>query len=417
MQYNISFIQQINRILTRCIMYFIVFATVLIIYDKGLEKIYLLAGIPFILICFFIIERYIYNAIPYLLLHGLFFAFPFIFPFPSKVYILLYCGLLVMECHHAQYVWKHNADKPYDSAPWEFYLLISVVCLVAKAYHYEDIVTIIFYGGILLFLLHFIQLYVEGLRGVLIKSQKATSVPTKKMILFSSMMVLFILVIFITSCLLSKGYHIDTYMEDFGKWLGELLLAILKWMLYIITLIKAYFAKNRDDTAIEAQQKEYEQAFSGIYNDVAQPTVIAHIIYGILAIFVYGVIIYLLYQAFRYFYSIYERRYVTDADITTKLDSARDTQKLLKTKPAWISRLKENLSQDNRFKIRNLYRLYVKKHKAYNHRICNTPKDIEKKIFELYDEDMSELTTLYEKARYSNQEITNEDIEKGGNLS
>ena len=34
----------------------------------------------------------------------------------------------------------------------------------------------------------------------------------------------------------------------------------------------------------------------------------------------------------------------------------------------------------------------------------------------MYDEDISELTEVYEKARYSNEDITYEDVQKGGIL-
>lgn len=416
MQYNISLIQQLNRLLTRCIMYFILFATVLIIYDKGLTKVYLLAGIPLVLVCFFLIERYIYQGIPYLLLHGIFFIPAILLPFPSKVYSILYCILLVIECYHGQYVWKHNMDTPYSSAPWEFYLFITIICLIAKAYHYEQIVNIIFYCGILLLILHFIQLYIEGLRGVLIKAQNATSVPTKKMILFSAMMVSFILVVFCISCLLSRNYDLDAFVTNLGKWLGEVLLAAIKWFLYIITLLRAYFARNRKSDNLEEQQDAYRDAFSDLTNDVSNPSMIADIIYGFFAVLVYGFMIYLLYQGFKRIYATYVRRYVTDADIITTLSPSKDVTKPKKNETTLMEKLKQNIKQDNRMKLRRIYRLFIRRHKEYYHRKNNTPQEIAKKIQEIYSEDISEITTLYEKARYSNHDISIEDVQKGGNL-
>lgn len=416
MQYNISLIQQLNRLLTRCIMYFILFSTVLIVYAKGLGKLYLLAGIPLVLVCFFLIERYIYQGIPYLLLHGIFFIPAILIPFPSRVYTILYCILLVIECYHGQYVWKNNMDMPYNSAPWEFYLFISVICLIAKAYHYEQIVNIVFYCGILLLVLHFIQLYIEGLRGVLTKAQNATSVPTKKMLLFSAMMVSFILTIFCITSLFSRGLDIDIYISQFGKWLGKVLLAIIKWFLYIITLLRAYFARNRKSDNLEEQQDAYRNAFSDLTNEVSDPSIIANIIYGIFAVLVYGFFIYLLYQGFKRIYNTYVIRYVTDADMITTLSPSKDMTKPKKEEITLMEKLRQNIRRDNRMKLRHIYRIFVRRHKEYYHRRNNTPQDIAKEIHEIYDEDISEITALYEKARYSNHDISNEEVLKGGNL-
>lgn len=416
MHYNITLIQQFNRILTRSIMYFIIFATVLIIYDQGITKPVCLLGIPVVLICFFFIERYVYHAIPYLLLHGIFFVPAILIPFPTNIYNYLYGMLLICEFFHAEYVWKHNSEKPYTSAPWEFYLLMTILCLIAKAYHYDDVVNIIFYCGILLLILHFIQFYIEGIRIILVKSRNATSVPTDKMIITSAILISFVLVVFLISSLCMKGLDLDSYVAAFGKWLGKLLLAVIKWILYIVTLIRAFFAKNRKVENLEEQKNAYENAFSDVQNGISDPSLLAKIIYGMLSIFVYGIIIYLIYQGFKQLYYIYLKRYATDQDVVTTLSHPRERVRVSKDEVTIIQKIKQRIQLDNRMKLRQIYKLSIRRHKEYHHRKSNTPKDIAKRIDQLYDEDISEITSLYEKARYSNNDISDEDVQKGGNL-
>lgn len=416
MQYNISAIQQVNRFLTHCIMYFIIFATVLILYDNGNLKFYRLIGIPAILIFYFFIERYIFNGFLYLLLHGIVLIPVLLIPFPSKAYTLLYCILIVVECIHGEYIWKHNMDAVYGGAPWEFYLFAAFISLVAKAYHYDRITDIVFYCGILLLILHFIQLYMEGLRTVLQKSGHATSLPAKKMIFFSSLMVSFIILVFLISCIYSQKYDIDSSVAIFGKWLGTVILAIIKWILYLFTLIRAYFAKNRQLQNLAQRQGDYQNTFGAVADSLTNPTLIEHIIYGILAICVYALILYILYRIFKSIYKTYSKRYITDSDTITPITPQKEQAKKIRHPKNRISHLRENLSGDNRIKLRNIYRLFIRRHKKYEHKSSNTVTDIQNDIKELYSEDISQLSALYEKARYSSHAITNEDVQKGGSL-
>lgn len=397
-------------------MYFVIFATVLIIYEKDITKPVFLLGIPMVLICFFIIERYVYHAFFYVLLHGIFIIPVILVPFPTRTYMVLYIILLIGEYFHAESVWKHNTEKTYSTAPWEFYLFMVLIYITAKAYHYENLVNILFYCGILLLLLHFIQFYIEGIHIHLTKSQNATSVPAGKIIVSSSMMIGFVLIVFCISCLCTKGMNLDAYIYSFGKWLGELFVAVIKWLLYIATLIHAYFARNRKTEVLKDRQQDYENTFSELWENMSASSLLAKIIYGSLSIVVYGIIIYFLYQGVKQLYDIYIKRYAKDDDVITFISPPKEVKQTIKNNTPLPDRIKNAFQWDNRKKLRYIYRLLIHRHKEYIHRKSNTPRDIAIKINELYDKDISELTGLYEKARYSNEIITNEDVQKGGTL-
>lgn len=415
MHYNITIIKQITRMFTVGIIYFIIFSTVLILYNKKIEAAYCLLGIPLILICFHIIQRYVYHTFLYIILHGLFFIPALLLPFPTKYYTYLYVFMLIAECLHAVYIWKHNVDKPYNDIPWEMFFALEVIYLIASANQYTSIVNIIFYCGILLLMLHFIRHYIEGLNTVIIKSQNATSVPTKQMIFTSGFFVGFTVFIFFLFSLTIPALHADRYFYRGMEFLGKVLLLFIKGILYLGTLIRAYFAKDRhmDESA---NKDAFQNALNDITNDVSDPSLLAKIIIGIFTVFVYALLIYLLYQGFLYIYRIFLRRYAKDSDVITTLHKTADINREKEDKTTFIRKVRKALFPDNREKLRQIYKINISHRKEYVHQKSNTPRDISNQIYDIYNEDITELTALYEKARYSNEEITSKDVQKGGIL-
>lgn len=395
--------------ITKCTIYLVLFITTLLIYLNEIPKPLFLLGIPLVLLCFFVIERYVYNGFLYLLLHLLFYIPAIFVPFPTNIYKVLYVILLLMECSHAGYIWRHNSDPPYTEVPWFSFLLLVVVGIGARVAKNELILNIVFYAGILLLILHFVQYYLEGVRFTLIKAQNATSVPTRKMVVTSAILLSFVMVVFLFSSILIKGFNIDYYAGNVLSFLWKTLLAIIKWLLYIGTLIKAYFARNRELENLDKQKTAYEQAFQKVLEEISNPSVLAKIIQFALAIFVYYILIRLIYKMFKHIYKIYLNRYAKDSDIVTELSKYTDTVKKVQG-PTILQRVKERFSNDNRLKLRQLYKFYINRHKEYFHKKSNTPMDIAASINELYNEDISEATNLYTKARYSSYDITQEDV-------
>lgn len=73
MKYNLTLFKNTGRLLTAAITYLIAFSTVLTIYEKAVVEPAFLLGIPFILVCYLVIEQYCYHPLLYIFLHGLFF--------------------------------------------------------------------------------------------------------------------------------------------------------------------------------------------------------------------------------------------------------------------------------------------------------------------------------------------------------
>ncbi len=416
MQYNITILKQITRMLTVGILYFILFSTTLILYGDGLAAPQWLLGIPIILIAYFFIERYIYNRYLYFILHGSLLIPVLLIPFPAGIYTCLYISMLVLEGYHAIYIWKHNMEKPYNDVPWEIFLLLEIIYFIAAGYQYSKIVTIIFYCGILLLILHFVRYFLEGFHQLLAKSQNATSVPTRKMVFTSAILLSFVMLVFLLSALGIRSLNVDHAFYEFGKLLGNFFLTILKGILYIITLIRAYFAKDRHMEELGERKNRYEESLQELLGTASDPSLLARILNGILAIMVYAFLIYLIYRGFRYMYQIFLKRYTKDTDIVTTLNKPKDIIKERKDETTFIQKVYRRLTMDNREKLRQIYKVAISRHKEYHHKKSNTSTDIAMQIKALYEEDLTELTALYKKARYSNEEITSEDVKKGGIL-
>ncbi len=71
-------------------------------------------------------------------------------------------------------------------------------------------------------------------------------------------------------------------------------------------------------------------------------------------------------------------------------------------------------NMSNRKKIRKIYKKLVKYYKTKKILVCNfnTPIEIESNIRESLEKNISEATVIYEKARYSDEECSNEDVAK-----
>lgn len=415
MHYNITLWKQICRILTRCILYFILFSAILLIYQNKITYPYCMIGIPVILTGYALIERYVYHFLLYFILHGAFLIPVFLIPFPETNYRYLYLACVLIEWFHAGYIWRHNNEKPYENAPFEIYLILILACIIAKAYHIPQLVNIISISGIFLLVLHFLQFYLEGVHITLVKAEHATSFPTRKMLITSTIFITFLIVVFLLLAFSIQGIDMDSYFLSVGQKIGNWILALIKWILYIGTIIHAFFARNRHIDS-DKQRQDYLNALNQALSDSATPGLLAKIINILFTVFVYAIFIYMIYRFFSMICRLYLKRYATDSDFIVSLSGSNQNITDAKEETTLLTRIKKRLKLDNVMKIRQLYKYKIKHYKEYTHKSSHTATDTKEQIAILYEDDISELTSLYEKARYSNQEVTDEDVKKGETL-
>lgn len=411
MKYNISIAKDISNLCNTCLSYIILFITVLTIYEDGIPTPLWLLGIPFILICYQFIQNYCFHPILYILLHGIFWVPVYMIPFSYVEYRYLFFTLLFFEGANAIQIWRTNASKPYDEVPWQLLLCVSIIYAVANAYHLNQFALLTYYLGLAVLLLHFIRLFITGLTKLMTKSEQATSMPAKKIILTDALIFTFFLILLIVLVIWVQHSNVDQFFAALGQLLVKVIRFIIRTISYIATIISALFAKNRKMQAEEAQEN-----VAAAWEELQEPSLLAKILDGIIMIAVIFILVYFVYRIIVALIKIFTKRYTQDTDIVVHLSKPREITKLPRENASLLQRVQELFKNDNASKIRRGYRLKVTSYKPAIFKSNDTPTDIATRIYDTYNEDVEELTEVYKKARYSNEEITFDDVQKGGLL-
>ena len=408
MKHNLTIYKDISRLYTVTLVYVLIFITFLTIYEGSIVAPYFLFGIPIILGCFQCIQRYCYHPVLYLILHGVCYIPLWFIPFPTKCYWYLYLFLLIYETIHALTIWKFNVEKPYTEAPWHLFLFVAILYLVAIADHRTELANVVYYIGLILLLLHFIRYFLNGASNLVSQSQHATTMPTKKIMLTNLTILTFLLIVFLFVTLLTHTFQLDHLIYTIGDFLLSVFAVIIQLAIYIITILRAIFATNRKKDTLTEEASNLEEAFY----EIAEPSLLAKIISGVIEIAVILFLVYCLYKVFVSLVKMMLHRYAKDSDIILTLNQRKEKQAHKQEKERILQRITNFFDSDNRSKVRRLYRLKIQNFKDYSINKNDTPTDIANDISKLYDEDIHTLTTIYEKARYSEEDITTNDLEK-----
>lgn len=413
MKHNLTIYKDLSRLMTVALVYLLTFITILTIYEKQIAAPGYLLGIPAILLCYLIIQRYCYHAFLYILLHGIFYIPILLISFPNKWYTFLYITMLIIENMHAIHIWIHNTDQPYTEVPWYLFFFVAILYITALGFHQIQLANYVYYIGLALLVLHFVRYFIYGIGCLFSQSEHTTTMPTKKIMLTNSVLFGFLLLAFLILTFFARLFEIDQLLYTIGDFLIKLFQAIIRLILYFAAVLRLLLSS---DNNTEVPLKEKEELTQAIQKLPPEPSLFAKVLTTIIELAVIIFAIYLLYRIIAYFISLLFTRYATDSDIIVSLTQKKETAKDKKADTSVLSRLKSYFDNSNAAKIRRAYRLKINSYTEPVHEKNDTPKDIANKILTVYDEDISELTQVYEKARYSEEEITYEDVQKGGIL-
>lgn len=413
MKHNLTIYKDLSRLMTVSLVYLLIFITVLTIYENQVTAPWYLLGIPLILFCNLIIQRYCFQPVFYIILHGIFYIPVLLLPFPNKWYTCLYIVMLVLEDIHAIHIWKHNTDLPYDEAPWYLFFFVAILYIAAIGFRQEHLANCIYFIGLALLLLHFIRFFIHGISNLFYQAEHTTTMPTKKIMLTNSILFGFLSLSFLLLAFFARLFELDRFIYTLGDIIVKLFQIIVKIILYVVAFLRLLFAS---DTSGQNTSEEKEQLAEAIRELPPESSLFVEILNFIIELAVIAFVIYALYQIISHIIRLFLSRYVTDSDIIISLTAKKETVTAKKANETLISRLKSYLDNSNASKIRRAYRLKIHHFDKAMIEKNDTPTDIANKVFRVYDEDIRELTEVYEKARYSKEEITYEDVKKGGIL-
>ncbi len=268
-------------------------------------------------------------------------------------------------------------------------------------------------SGIVYILCHFLRLYLDRFILISMNRKDNASALNRSFRMNSSFIFIFILcfILFIL------GINLILDNKNFN-FIGTFLKYILSIFFGFFSLFKGEDAIQELESVTTAIQETGNSTTTKPSNPEELPVdmssnPIGDTIYNVLQVVVYvGIVIAILYVLYKFFKSYMYRNRETDDIIETVETNDRTDAKITSDKKVF------KLFLDNREKVRKIYKNTITNRLKHNRRIkirrSNTPIEIHSAIVKDTDcspSDLKILTDVYEKARYSNQDITTEDVE------
>ncbi|MCM1178824.1 MAG: hypothetical protein NC347_01105 [Clostridium sp.] len=408
MKHNLTLYKQISRIATFSLTYLLIFLIVLTIYAGGVKAPWYLIGIPLVLIVMALYERYCFNLFVYIILHALLLIPVFLIPVPSPFYRYLYVALIVFETLRNIHVWTAGGIPPYRDVPLLLFAFILLSYIISEACHQVLLTRASYYIGLGIVSLHFVRYFITGLEKLLSRPGNTTSLPTKKIMLTNSSLLGIFLLIFILICLFFHLFELDFLLQDLGDFLLRMIRFLLHAVMYVTALLRALTAKN---TEIPPEEPiEQKEDFYQSLNEMIEPSLLSEIMTGVLKVLVFAFLLYILYRVLSDFIKTYMNRYVEDADVVLTLETREERISIRTDSVSFKDKVKAYFDQSPSAQVRRAYRTKIRQYKQLKHKKSDTSTELEHQIAALYNEDICDLTDIYQKARYSIEEITSNDL-------
>lgn len=411
-KHNLTIYKNISRACTIGLSYLLVFITVLTIYEQQITQPHFLIGIPVLLVSYLLIERYCFQAVLYFLLHGIFLVPILWIPYPNMCYKILYILFFFFEFSHACYIWRTGSDPAYNELPWFLFLFVAVLYIAGRMLHQNTFADYVYYIGLALILLHFVRYFIYGSTLMFQEAERTTSMPTRKIMLTNFALLGMLLLGFLLLGITIRFLHLDQFLFTIGDVLVTLFCVFIRFLLYLIALLRMFLSSDKAGTEPVAEAEDLQQAVQQIPKTPIWVEIITVLLQIALILFA----IFILYRIIRFAIRSLLARYTSDSDIIVPLNDKIEKVKQCEPKVSLVQKAKEIFDSSYRAKIRRFYRIRIRQNRELSIRKNDTPSDIARQMRKVYDEDIDSLTEVYEKARYSNREITIDDAKKGGIL-
>ena len=411
-KHNLTIYKNISRACTIGLSYLLVFITVLTIYEQQITKPHFLIGIPVLLVSYLLIERYCFQVVLYFLLHGIFLVPILWIPYPNMCYKILYILFFFFEFSHACYIWRTGSDPAYNELPWFLFLFVAVLYIAGRMLHQNTFADYVYYIGLALILLHFVRYFIYGSTLMFQEAERTTSMPTRKIMLTNFALLGMLLLGFLLLGITIRFLHLDQFLFTIGDVLVTLFCVFIRFLLYFIALLRMFLSSDKAGTEPVAEAEDLQQAVQQIPKTPIWVEIITVLLQIALILFA----IFILYRIIRFAIRSLLARYTSDSDIIVPLNDKIEKVKQCEPKVSLVQKAKEIFDSSYRAKIRRFYRIRIRQSRDLSLRKNDTPSDIARQMRKVYDEDIDSLTEVYEKARYSNREITIDDAKKGGIL-
>ena len=400
-------ITSINNLLTFFIEFLVFYISIFegMILLKHDYKVFIFPFIilPFLIASFFM-RKFINNIIIFLLFHILLYIICFFIPLGNSEKTLIIFSLTVLTILDFKFWSKNSLRKRLVNSPSIFFEIFFIIVLIhGTIVNSKEIIILSYALGLIFLLVKFITNYLDNLEIYIARNSNIKNVPIKQLIsLNSSIFFIIIFLIFIILAIV-KILNLEKYLyAPFEPILSFFKIALTTFFKYLFSI--ATDSSNPSFSEVEETIPiETATALSG-------NSTFTKVLETLFNIFVFLLVAFFCYLAIKVIYSYLKNNFSKNNIKTDKIEYL-NSEKIIDTEEKINSKFSLKPKNNNE-KIRKIFYKRVKKNKKLNINNKLTAKEISNKISKNDNISLEELTTLYEKVRYSNTNCNNEDVEK-----
>lgn len=359
--------------------------------------------LPFLIASYFM-RKFINNIIAFLISHILLYCVCLFLPLDTSEKTLIILSLTIITILDFKFWSKHSLVKDFVNSPNIFFESFFIIVLIhGTIVNSKEIIILSYVLGLLFLLLKFITNYLDNLEVYIARNSDVKNVPIKQLIgLNSSIFFIIIFFIFILLAIV-KILNLEKYLyAPFEPILSFLKIALAALFKYLFSI------------ASDSSNPSFSQAEETIPIETSTAlggnSVVTQILETLFNIFVFLLVLFFCYLAIKIIYYYLKNNFSKNNIKTDKIEYL-NSEKIIDNEEKITSKISLKPKNNNE-KIRKIFYKRVRKNKKLNINNKLTAKEISNKISKNDNVSLEELTTLYEKARYSNIDCSNEDVEK-----
>ena len=277
-----------------------------------------------------------------------------------------------------------------DEIPWPMFLAGMVMYAFGLYMNNKEMLFTAYLIPVMLFITYLIVIYLDGVYDYFDRTKDINDLPVRRMMSVNSIIVAGIIVITLISIAISYIFKLDILMRGFFKGLLTVLRLFMLCIKFIYTLLMSALSGGSVKNQAAKSREEVKQLVEDNSFADSMTTIVVIAIIILAAVFVY----YLVRRIVRFI--IAKRR--MPSDIVEQIVEIPHDQK--EKRKGFVTVMKERMSLDER--ARRVYRdTVLKTGRPYVPEEYDTTLDIRDKISENSVYDLSEITELYNKLRYS----------------
>jgi len=404
---KLNVLQDISSIILQSILYYTFFIGLSCLSYGGNNINFISPLIIFLFITIsYCARKFSKNILMLILVYILMFASCTLIPMALTDKIILSLIVIAMTFLSTQY-WAKKTTKPLIATPHIAFETIFIIILLISDSSFELFINIICLLGTIYLIVSLLAIYIRNLKSYIKYNNHIEDLPISKVVNVTNLSLSYLFLGSLIFILLIKLLNID-------KLFYSLFVPIINIIKYILLGILTFFLSFSGNRKGGTDSSKYKFDPVKMAEDTSvEPNSLINILFHVLQVaIVIGLILWVAYLIFKFFKTNFNRSEPT----TDQVESIYTTDKI--NKISSFFKKGKSYENSNNSKIRKAYFKKVSKYKFKIPSINNllTHIEISKEVNKNSDTNITELTNLYEKARYSDMSCSKEDLHKAKNL-